>query len=143
AGITTFLEECVVQAKQLGYVETMLKRRRPIPEIESTNPSRRAFAERTAINSVVQGSAADLVKLAMVEIHETLKAASAGTDRVLAPLAPCKMLLQIHDELVFEAPAGIAEQVQEMIVAKMEGAMTLTVPLKVDASISANWFEGK
>jgi len=143
AGITTFLEECVAQAKRFGYVETMLKRRRPIPEIDSTNPARRSFAERTAINSVVQGSAADLIKLAMVEIHETLLAARAASDARLALLAPCKMLLQIHDELVFEAPAEIAETAKQMIVQKMEGAMTLSVPLKVDASIASNWFEGK
>jgi DNA polymerase-1 len=135
AGITTFLEECVAQAKRFGYVETILKRRRPIPDIESTNPQRRAFAERTAINSVVQGSAADLIKLAMVDIQREI-------DEARSPKG-LKMLLQIHDELVFECPEAQVEQAKALVVAKMEGAMTLSVPLKVDANAGSNWFEGK
>ncbi|HEX8876794.1 MAG TPA: DNA polymerase I [Phycisphaerales bacterium] len=135
AGITTFLEECVAQAKRFGYVETIMKRRRPIPEIESANPQRRAFAERTAINSVVQGSAADLIKVAMVHIQHEI-------DEARAPKG-LKMLLQIHDELVFECPDVFVEQAKALIVAKMEGAMTLSVPLKVDANSGSNWFEGK
>ncbi len=135
AGITTFLEECVAQAKRFGYVETIMKRRRPIPEIESTNPQRRAFAERTAINSVVQGSAADLIKVAMVNIQHEI-------DETRAPKG-LKMLLQIHDELVFECPDAEVDKAKALIVAKMEGAMTLSVPLKVDANAGANWFEGK
>src|SRR5262249_40169467 len=95
AGITTFLQECIAQAQRNGYVETMLKRRRPIPDIDSRNPARRSLAERTAINSVVQGSAADLIKLAMVDIYGVLKGDEAKWGGV-------KMLLQIHDELVFE-----------------------------------------
>lgn len=133
-GITTFLHECVEQAKSHGFVETILKRRRPIPEIDSTNPSRRAFAERTAINSVVQGSAADLIKLAMVNI---LSPSSPGG------LGGATMLLQIHDELVFECPEAEAPAALESVVSAMESAMTLTVPLKVDAHIGRNWFEGK
>ena len=135
AGITTFLEECVAQAKRFGYVETIMKRRRPIPEIESTNPQRRAFAERTAINSVVQGSAADLIKQAMVDIQAEMDAARAPEG--------LKMLLQIHDELVFECPDAQVEKAKALVVAKMEGAMTLSVPLRVDANAGANWFEGK
>jgi DNA polymerase-1 len=131
AGITTFLQECVDHAQRHGYVETMLKRRRPIPEIDSTNPSRRAFAERTAINTVVQGSAADLIKLAMIDLH-----ARRHTD-----LAGSRMLLQIHDELVFESPQTDAPRAREVIVSRMEAAMMLSVPLKVDATISANWFD--
>ncbi|MCC6970007.1 MAG: DNA polymerase I [Phycisphaerales bacterium] len=149
AGITTFLEECVEQARRFGYVETMLKRRRLIPDIESTNPQRRALAERTAINSVVQGSAADLIKLAMVDLHKHFAAASPGEffgeasgeqrgedRRVL-------MLLQIHDELVFEAPEELAESVRDTVVRRMEQAMTLRVPLKADAHIGRNWYESK
>jgi DNA polymerase-1 len=139
AGITTFLQECVEQARRHGYVETMLKRRRPIPDIESTNPSRRAFAERTAINSVVQGSAADLIKLAMVAIHREIE----GSGGAPSPLAGTKMLLQIHDELVFESPDDHAEQARARIVSMMESAMTLSVPIKADSSIAKNWFEGK
>lgn len=133
AGITTFLQECIEQATRQGYVQTMLGRRRPIPEIESPIPARRAFAERTAINSVVQGSAADLIKLAMVDLHAKLSPAAS----------PCRMLLQIHDELVFECPADQAETAKQMIVSTMENAMQLSVPLKADAATAANWFDGK
>lgn len=144
AGITTFLEECIVQAKRFGYVETMLKRRRPITGIESRNPAERSLAERVAINSVVQGSAADLIKLAMVDLHALLSEHAAhrrggGPPRFVG----VQMLLQIHDELVFEAPREIAEAVKALVVERMECAMSLSVPLKVEASISANWFEGK
>jgi len=144
AGIATFLEECIAQARRYGYVETMLKRRRPIPEIESSNPQRRAFAERIAINSVVQGSAADLIKLAMIDLHGRLSENAPHWRGGKPPAFPgVRMLLQIHDELVFEAPEEIAESVRALIVERMERAMTLSVPLKVDSSIARNWFDGK
>lgn len=132
SGITTFLQECVEQARSRGYVETMLGRRRPIPDANSTNPSRRALAERLAINSVVQGSAADLIKLAMVDLRGVFLA----RPEVL-------MLLQIHDELVFEAPEGAADEVKGIVQGRMEGAMKLRVPLKAEAHAATNWFEGK
>ncbi len=137
-GITTFLDQCVQQAIEYGYVETMLGRRRPIPEIESNNPQRRALAERTAINSVVQGSAADLIKLAMIDLHRRLRDAEPGS-----ALDGTKMILQIHDELVFETPEDRADPACTLIVDRMEAAMELGVPLRVDASIGQNWFEGK
>ncbi|MEL6328872.1 MAG: DNA polymerase I [Planctomycetota bacterium] len=137
AGITTFLEECIAFAKKHGYVETMLRRRRPIPEIEARNPARRSLAERMAINSVVQGSAADLIKLAMIDLHRRIK---GGED---APLAGVKMLLQIHDELVFEAPDDIAGAARTLIVDRMERAMELRVPVVVDSGVGPNWFETK
>ena len=135
AGITTFLQECIEQARRFGYVETLLKRRRPIPGIDDPNPSRRALAERLAINTVVQGTAADLIKLAMVDIHRRLPED--------ARLKGVRMLLQIHDELVFEAPAGAAEAARDLVVHRMEHAMELAVPLRADAHIGRNWFEGK
>jgi len=134
AGITTFLQECVEQAKRQGYVETMLKRRRIIPDIDSNIPNRRALAERTAINSVVQGSAADLIKLAMIDLHKMIKRGELGS---------AAMLLQIHDELVFEADAADAPRIKDIVVQRMEAAMTLRVPLKADARIAADWAEGK
>lgn len=144
AGITTFLEECVDQARRQGYVETMMKRRRPIVDIESNNPSRRALAERTAINSVVQGSAADLIKLAMVDLHARLSP-EAGHLRGGKPaeIHNVLMLLQIHDELVFECDAADAERLKEVVTTRMQAAMTLAVPLTADAHIGSNWFEGK
>ena len=138
SGISTFLEECIAQAKRHGYVETILKRRRPIPDIESNVPSHRAFAERTAINSVVQGSAADLIKLAMITLHRDLRQ-SPKRERGKAP----QMLLQIHDELVFECDEGEAEAFMKHAVDRMENAMSLVVPLKVDARAGKNWYEGK
>ncbi|MBX3357126.1 MAG: DNA polymerase I [Phycisphaeraceae bacterium] len=146
SGITTFLQECIEQARSTGYVETMLKRRRPIPDIESRNPARRSLAERTAINSVVQGSAADLIKLAMIDLHRRLSPSpSAAAWRGGKPpdIAGVRMLLQIHDELVFEAVEGVAERARRLIVERMESAMTLTVPLKADSAVAMNWFDGK
>ena len=144
AGITTFLADCVAQAEQHGFVETMLGRRRPIPDITSNQPNRRALAERMAINSVVQGSAADLIKLAMLDLHRRLSPNAADLREGAAPeIEGVRMLLQIHDELVFEAPKPIAEQAESLITTRMTAAMDLRVPLVADSSISTNWFEGK
>jgi len=147
-GITTFLEECIAQAKRFGYVETILGRRRAITNIDARNPQQRALGERVAINSVVQGSAADLIKLAMLDLHRRLSP-HAEQWRIAAgessePEIPgVLMLLQIHDELVFEAPEEIAERVQALIVDRMEHAMDLRVPLRVDAAMARTWFESK
>jgi DNA polymerase-1 len=144
AGITTFLAECIDQARRFGYVETMLRRRRPITGIDSRNPSERGLAERVAINSVVQGSAADLIKLAMIDLHGRLSEHAAHWRGGRPPEIPgVQMLLQIHDELVFEAPREVAEEARRLIVARMEGAMTVSVPIKVDSAIATNWYEGK
>jgi DNA polymerase I len=144
AGITTFLEECIDQARRFGCVETMLRRRRPILGIEARNPAERSLAERMAINSVVQGSAADLIKLAMIDLHGRLSPhASHWRGGGPPELAEVRMLLQIHDELVFEAPESIAEEARALIVSRMESAMQIAVPLKVDSAIARNWFEGK
>ena len=144
AGITTFLEECVAQARRHGYVETMMKRRRPITDIDARDPSRRSLAERTAINSVVQGSAADLIKIAMVDLHTRL---SPYADHLRAgrppEIAGARMLLQIHDELVFEARAEEADAASKLVCEVMEGVMELSVPLEFDVGQAANWFEGK
>ncbi|MDX2116334.1 MAG: DNA polymerase I [Planctomycetota bacterium] len=143
AGITTFLEECIAQARRYGYVETILKRRRPIAGIESRNPAERSLAERVAINSVVQGSAADLIKVAMVNLHALLgERASHRRDGRPPALSDVRMLLQIHDELVFEAPERVAAQARALIVEHMESAMKLTVPVRVDSAVSRDWFEG-
>ena len=143
AGITTFLQECIEQARANGYVVTMLGRRRPIPDIESNNPSKRALAERLAINSVVQGSAADMIKVAMVNVEKRLEEARAGDACADKRLAEVLMLLQIHDELVLECPEPTAPPALGMVVAEMERAMSLKVPLKADARIGKNWFESK
>jgi len=138
AGITTFLQECVEQARTKGYVTTILGRRRPIPDISSGNPSHRALAERLSINSVVQGSAADLIKVAMVDLYRRFREGQPGI-----PAGSVRMLLQIHDELVFECPEELADNAKAIITARMEGAMSLRVPLKADAHVAKNWFDGK
>ncbi|MFI4916155.1 MAG: DNA polymerase I [Phycisphaerales bacterium JB060] len=144
AGITTFLEECIEQARSKGYVETMLKRRRPITEIDAKNPSRRSLAERMAINSVVQGSAADLIKLAMVDLHARLSPHASHLRGGKKPeIDGVLMLLQIHDELVFEADKKNSSEARKLIVERMQSAMDLRVPLVVEASVASNWYEGK
>jgi len=132
-GIERFLQECVQHALEYGYVTTILGRRRSIPEIRSNNRAKRALGERLAINSVVQGSAADLIKVAMVNIQERI-------DRDGVPL---KLLLQIHDELIFEAPEKEGEACARLVVEEMERAMTLKVPLKAEAGIGRDWMEAK
>ena len=138
ANITSFLNECVDYAKEHGYVETMMGRRRPIHEIDARSPQRRALAERVAINSVVQGSAADLIKIAMIDLHRDITITKPGTD-----LDGTKMILQIHDELVFEVPDARVDAVMPIVTSRMEGAMDLKVPLRVDAQVSKDWFGGK
>ncbi|MEA2710923.1 MAG: polymerase [Phycisphaerales bacterium] len=131
--IKQFLEKCVMEAQAQGYVETMMGRRRPITEISSNILSMRNAAERMAINSVVQGSAADLIKLAMRKVF----------DRLARENRPSRMLLQVHDELVFETPAEAAETDAAIIREEMTSAMTLDVPLKVEVGWGKNWQEVK
>jgi DNA polymerase-1 len=131
--IKQFLDQCVQEAHAKGYVETILGRRRPILEISSSIVSMRNAAERIAINSVVQGSAADLIKVAMNNVYRRLK----NENR------PSKMLLQVHDELVFETPLDKVESDADAIRQEMCGAMKLKVPLKVDVGWAKNWQEVK
>jgi DNA polymerase-1 len=132
-GIDTFLRRCVTQAKDAGFVATICGRRRRIPEIESSDQQRRNLAERLAINSVVQGSAADLIKLAMIDLHAKLP-----------PVDPkAELVLQVHDELVVETPIASKGAVRDLVVSCMEGAMDLSVPLIVDVAVSESWYDAK
>lgn len=133
AGINRFLDRCVQQAVEEGYVTTILGRRRWIDQVTSRNPNLMALGERLAINSVVQGSAADLIKVAMVNLHRHINQESL----------PMKMLLQIHDELVVECPLKESDRVARIVVEAMENAMLLKVPLKVDYGIGHNWYDAK
>ena len=145
-GIDGFLNDCVAQAESKGYVETMLGRRRAIPQIHASNRNERALGERMAINSVVQGSAADLIKLAMIDLHRILAGeVEVPEDAPWSAVADwgVKMVLQIHDELVFEMPRERSGAVRELVVRRMEGAMELRVPLVVDAAVSENWIDAK
>jgi DNA polymerase-1 len=131
--IDSFLQRCVDEAKERGFVTTMLGRRRAVPQVASRNPAERALGERIAINTVVQGSAADIMKLAMLDIHRAMPAA----------FPDMRLLLQIHDELVLEAPATCAEAALAWVRGRMEAATTLAVPLVAEGAIAANWYDAK
>ena len=124
-------------ARDKGYVETIFGRRINYPEIRSSNPSVRAFNERAAINAPIQGSAADVIRRAMIKMEPALAAAGIG-DRV-------RMLLQVHDELIFEVEDAEVEKAMPIIVSVMENAtmpaLEMRVPLKVDARAASNWDE--
>ncbi len=130
-GISTYMKLSIENASRLGYVETMMHRRRYLPEIQSANKQIREFAERTAINTPIQGSAADLIKKAMNNVQALLDE---------KPL-PARMLLQVHDELVFEVDKSYADEFSERITKIMEQAFTLRVPVKVDSGRGSNWLE--
>ncbi|MHC4695708.1 MAG: DNA polymerase I [Planctomycetota bacterium] len=132
-GIRLFIDKCVADAKRQGYAETILGRRRPVPELKSRNRQQVSLGERIAVNTVVQGSAADLIKRAMIDIHRELQ-----TDKHSA-----RMLIQVHDELVFEVPEQAVEAEAKMIRKKMEQAIDLRVPIVADVAWGKTWAEGK
>lgn len=132
-GVRRYMDDIVKQARANGYVTTLLQRRRYLPEINASNFNLRSFAERTAMNSPIQGTAADIIKLAMVQIAERMKA-----ERVRS-----RMLLQVHDELVFEVPEDELDRMKRLVPEVMETALALDVPLKVDVNYGVNWYEAK
>ena len=131
SGVRQFTEDTLALAREKGYVQTMLKRRRYLPELTSSNPNTRQYGERMAVNTPIQGTAADLIKAAMVSIHQGLPVHSKGA----------RMLLSVHDELVFEVPEGEAETTADFVRGVMEGAMDMDVPLVVDVGWGPNWAE--
>jgi len=131
--VKQYMQDIVQEAKQIGYVTTLLHRRRYIPEITSRNFNIRSFAERTAMNTPIQGSAADIIKKAMIDMAERLK-----TEKLQA-----RLLLQVHDELIFEAPEDEVEKLKEIVPDVMEHALELKVPLKVDYAYGPTWFDAK
>jgi len=133
AGVRAFLDRQVALAKEQGYVETLLGRRRYIPEVRERNFNLRSYGERNAQNSPLQGSAADLIKLAMIRIHTLL------ASRRLAS----RMLLQVHDELVFEVPPAEVEVMESLVKLEMESVMPLRVPLVADVGVGENWLDAK
>jgi DNA polymerase-1 len=133
AGVRAFLDTTVEQARERGFVETIFKRRRYIPELKDRNFNIRAFGERTAQNSPIQGSAADLIKVAMINIHHALQRERLET----------RMLLQVHDELVFEVPPAELATAQALVTHEMTTAIALDVPLVVDVGTGPNWLETK
>ncbi len=133
SGVRAYLDLQVKLARDHGYVETLFGRRRYIPEINDKNFNLRAFAERTAQNSPLQGSAADLIKIAMIRIHAALVQGGTGA----------RLLLQVHDELVLEAPDAVVDQVAALVKDYMESAASLKVPLVVDVGTGPNWLDAK
>jgi DNA polymerase-1 len=133
AGVKKFIQETIAEVRKTGVALTLSGRRRPIPDMHSRNPNARSFAERTAVNTPLQGTAADLIKLAMIRIDEILR----------QELLETKMLLQVHDELLFESPPEEAEQVSKMVKREMENVQKLDVPLIVDVGIGDNWRDAK
>lgn len=132
-GVKKYMEDIVREAKDKGYVETLYHRRRYLPDINSRNFNIRSFAERTAINTPIQGSAADILKIAMIKIDKKLK--EEGMEAT--------MLLQVHDELVFEAPKSEIPKLQKLVEETMADAVSLSVPLKADSSFGDTWYEAK
>lgn len=133
AGVKAWTENVIATAKEKGYVETLAHRRRYLPDINSKRFNARAFAERTAMNSPIQGSAADIIKIAMLDMNKALAEKGLQT----------KMLLQVHDELIFEAPASELPVLRELIPSVMDSAVKLDVPLKVSMHEGATWYDAK
>lgn len=132
-GVKQFMEDIVKQAKKDGYVTTLMQRRRYLPEINSPNFNIRSFAERTAMNTPIQGTAADIIKKAMINIDKRLEKEELKS----------RLLLQVHDELIFEVPKKELETMLKMVPEVMEAAMELMVPLKVDIAYGESWYEAK
>jgi DNA polymerase I len=132
-GVKKYMDDSVAEAKVNGYVTTLMNRRRYLPEIKSSNFNLRSFAERTAMNTPIQGSAADIIKQAMIDMAVRLEAEGLET----------RMLLQVHDELIFEAPADEIEVLMKIVPEVMESAIKLDVPLKVESAYGKSWYDMK
>jgi len=132
-GIKTFLDDTVKHAKDMGYVVTLFGRRRPIPELKSSNFMQRSFGERVAMNSPIQGTAADIMKIAMIAVNRELEESKMKS----------RLVLQVHDELLVEAHKDEVEQVKAILKKQMEQAASLDVPLEVDMHVGQSWYEAK
>lgn len=133
AGIKNFMDDMKEKAKEIGYVETLFNRRRYIPELKSNNYMVRQFGERAAMNTPIQGTAADIMKIAMINVYKKL----------IEEKLDAKIVLQVHDEMMIEAPLAEAKKVKEIVKTEMEGAIKLNVPLIAEVSEAENWYECK
>ncbi|MBV8553139.1 MAG: DNA polymerase I [Acidobacteriaceae bacterium] len=133
AGVRQFIDKTVAEVRETGVAKTLFGRRRPIPDMHSRNPSARSFAERTAVNTPLQGTAADLIKIAMIRIAAGLKQEKMQS----------RMLLQVHDELVFEAPPAERDALKDLVKKEMETVYKLNVPLLVEVGHGPNWRDAK
>ena len=132
-GVKKFLDDTVADAKEKGYVTTLYGRRRPIPELKNSNFMMRQFGERVAMNSPIQGTAADIMKIAMIKVAEALK--EEGLD--------AKIIVQVHDELLLEVREDLCERASELLADKMREAAKLSVALEVDVHAGKDWYEAK
>ncbi len=132
-GIKIFLDDTVKHAKEMGYVVTLFGRRRPVPELKSSNFMQRSFGERVAMNAPIQGTAADIIKIAMIGVNQKLKEKKMRS----------RLVLQVHDELLIEAYKPELEEVQTILKEEMERAASMDVPLEVDMHTGENWYEAK
>ena len=133
SGIKKYMDDIVVEAKEKGYIDTMFGRRRYIPELKSNNYMVRKFGERAAMNTPIQGTAADIIKIAMINVYRKLKQEGLKS----------KMILQVHDELLIESPVEEKEKVKEILISEMENVCKLSIPLKVEAQEGKNWLAAK
>jgi len=132
-GIKKFMEDTPEQAKESGYVQTMFGRKRYVPELNSSNYMVRQFGARAAMNTPIQGTAADIIKIAMINVYRKLKEQNLKS----------KLILQVHDELLIEAEESEKEEVKEILKSEMENVIELKAPLKVDLHEAANWYGAK
>ncbi len=133
AGVREFIDRTIAEVRQAGVAKTLLGRRRPIPDMQSRNPAARSFAERTAVNTPLQGTAADLIKLAMIRVQQLL----------VEKRMHARMLLQVHDELVFETPPEERDELRDLVKKEMETVYQLSVPLLVETGVGPNWRDAK
>ena len=132
-GVNKYLNEVVEKAKVDGYVSTLFGRRRYLPELTASNFNTRAFGERVAKNMPIQGTAADIIKIAMINVNKALNEAKIDA----------KLILQVHDELIIEAHKNCVEKAKEILKKEMENAVSLLVPLTADVGVGSNWFLAK
>ena len=132
-GVRTYMKKVVEDARSIGYTETLYGRRRYIPELKSSNFNVRSGAERIALNTPIQGTAADIIKLAMIRVEHALQ----------EHYPEAELLLQVHDELIVECPEPIAEQVAQLVSREMQNVAQLSVPLTAEAKFGKSWYEAK
>ena len=133
SGVREYMKDIVERARREGFVSTIMGRRRDIPDLASSNFNRRAFGERVALNTPIQGSAADIIKLAMINVAARLDAEGLRA----------RLIMQVHDELIVEAPEDEAERVSSLLTEEMERVVSLSVPLTAEAKAAATWFDAK
>ena len=132
-GVREYMEHIKAEAKEDGFVKTAMNRIRYIPELKSTNFNTRSFGERVALNTPIQGTAADIIKLAMVRVHKRLEKEGYKA----------RLILQVHDELIVEAPKSEEDAVKKLLKEEMENAFPLSVPLIADTSSGRSWYDAK